>query len=256
MSKFQNRPNRLSRFPLDSSAMRPLSTLDVLSIWERGETQDPVDRPLGLLLAACAETEPASLDELSIGERDTRLLRLRELTFGPRLAGVFDCPDCDGCLELELDVGQMSGTQPSSAPLFLEHSGYQIEFRLPNSRDLRAARAASDPACARVILFERCTKCPLPLSEAPAEVIEAVASAMSLADPQGDVRIALECPICSCSWEEVFDIASFLWDEVRALAMRTVQEVHQLAFAYGWSEADIVAMSPRRRHIYLGVLAE
>ncbi|MEG9436334.1 hypothetical protein JAO29_09175 [Edaphobacter sp. HDX4] len=209
-----------------------------------------------LLLAACAETEPASLDELSIGERDTRLLRLRELTFGPRLAGVTDCPNCDGRLELEFDVGQMNAIQPSSAPRFLEHSGYEIEFRLPNSHDLRAARAVSDAAYARVILFERCTKCPLPLDEAPAEVIEAVASAMSLADPQGDLRIALECPICRCSWEEIFDIASFLWHEVRALAMRIAYEVHQLASAYGWSEVDIVAMSSRRRQIYLEMLAE
>jgi hypothetical protein len=236
--------------------MRSLSTLNVLSVWERGETQDPVDRPLGLLLAAGAETEPASLDELSIGERDTLLLRLRELTFGPRLAGVTDCPECDGLLELEFNVGQLSATQPSSAPLFLEHSGYEMEFRLPNSRDLRAARVAPDAAAARVILFERCIKGPLRPVKFPAEVIESVASAMSLADPQGDMRIALECPFCSCSWEEVFDIASFLWNEVRALAMRTAHEVHQLASAYGWSEADIVAMSSRRRQIYLGMFTE
>jgi hypothetical protein len=138
----------------------------------------------------------------------------------------------------------------------LEHSGHQIEFRLPNSLDLRAASVACDAASARMILFERCTKGSLPPGEVPAEVIESVASAMSLADPQSDMRIALECPICSCSWEEIFDIASFLWNEVRALAMRTVHEVHKLASAYGWSEADILAMSSSRRRIYMGMLSE
>ncbi len=51
-----------------------------------------------------------------------------------------------------------------------------------------------------------------------------------------------------------FDIVSFLWNELNAWAIRTLREVHILASAYGWSETDILAMSPWRRQFYLEVL--
>ena len=53
------------------------------------------------------------------------------------------------------------------------------------------------------------------------------------------------------SWQLTLDIVSFLWSEISSLAKRHLREVHTLAWAYGWSEADILAMSPARRQFYL-----
>jgi hypothetical protein len=85
----------------------------------------------------------------------------------------------------------------------------------------------------------------------PADVLGAVEDQMAAADPQADVRLALSCPACGHQWQEVFDIVSFLWGEVQAWALRLLREVHTLASAYGWSEADILALSPQRRQMYL-----
>ena len=38
-------------------------------------------------------------------------------------------------------------------------------------------------------------------------------------------------------------------------AKRLLGEVHQLARAYGWPEATILAMSSRRRHFYLELVS-
>ena len=39
-----------------------------------------------------------------------------------------------------------------------------------------------------------------------------------------------------------------------AWALRTLAEVHRLASAYGWREQDILALSPARRQLYLGMV--
>ena len=50
---------------------------------------------------------------------------------------------------------------------------------------------------------------------------------------------------------ESFDIVSFFWSELTAWSIRILDHVHRLASAYGWSEADILTMTPSRREMYL-----
>jgi hypothetical protein len=74
---------------------------------------------------------------------------------------------------------------------------------------------------------------------------------MERADPQSNLQFSLTCPACGHCWEAAFDIVSFLWSEIHSWAQRTLRMVHLLARSYGWQEADILAMSPTRRQIYL-----
>ncbi len=74
---------------------------------------------------------------------------------------------------------------------------------------------------------------------------------MEEADPQGNVQLALDCPACGHRWLQAFDILTYLWREIDDWAQRTLREVHLLASAYGWSEQAILALSARRRHMYL-----
>ena len=85
----------------------------------------------------------------------------------------------------------------------------------------------------------------------PAETLEVVASRMAALDPQADVRLALDCPGCGHRWEPELDVAGHVLAEIDAHATRLLAEVHGLARAYGWSEGDILALSPRRRRRYL-----
>jgi hypothetical protein len=88
----------------------------------------------------------------------------------------------------------------------------------------------------------------------PAHVREAVVGRIAEHDPQADTQLSLTCPGCDHRWQALFDIVSFFWSELEALAIRVLREVHLLASAYGWREEDILAMSPPRRQLYLGMV--
>jgi hypothetical protein len=85
----------------------------------------------------------------------------------------------------------------------------------------------------------------------PSHVAAAIAREMAVADPGADVELDLTCPACEHRWQAVFDIAGFLWKEIQAWAQRALRDVHCLARAYGWREADVLALTPTRRQIYM-----
>lgn len=239
--------------------MRALSTPELLNIWERGLFQSPIQQALMLLSAACSDTQPDALAKLSIGQRDARLLTLREWTFGSQLVGLVTCPSCNERLELTFstaDLRVMSEAEPMET-LSLNVAGYELCFRLPNSLDLAAVANHKDLVAAQQLLLERCLSTaqhngePISVDQLPADVVNAIVERVARADPQGDVQLALSCPQCSYQWQVSFDIVSFFWSEINAWAHRILKEVHNLASAYGWREADILALSPWRRQYYL-----
>src|SRR5215472_12050394 len=63
-------------------AMHGVSSVRLLEAWERASTQPPALRAITLLSVAYDEESADRLATLSMGQRDARLLRLREQTFG------------------------------------------------------------------------------------------------------------------------------------------------------------------------------
>jgi|SRR5215218_488801 len=238
--------------------MRPLSAHDLLQVWEVGEDQSPVDRALTILAAACPELTPDELAALSVGQRDARLLSLRERTSGPRLNCFAECPQCAERLEFDVAVADLRvAAEPDEGAWELVAENFVLRFRLPDSRDLAAAAGCPDQSAARDLLVQRCVLqagrdgVSIACSELPAEIISALARRMVECDPQAEVLLDLRCPECAHGWQVLLDIAGFFWTELSAQARRLLNEVRSLALVYGWREADILAMSARRRQYYL-----
>ena len=235
-------------------------------MWENGLRQGPVDRALGLLEAVYPEQSAETLAGLSIGERDARLLRVRQVLFGPRITSTMLCPRCSERLEWESEVAELcvNGGKTSTTELCVEAEAYRLRFRLPNSRDLAALSAGTDRSNdSRTQLLGRCLLEastsegePLQIEQLPETALQAMVWEMDRADPQSNLQIGLTCPACGHGWEGLFDIVSFLWAEINHWAERTLRTVHLLARAYGWREADILAMSPTRRQIYLEMASQ
>ncbi|MEM9118712.1 MAG: phage baseplate protein [Cyanobacteria bacterium P01_F01_bin.56] len=238
--------------------MRALSVPDLLAVWERGLAQSPTERALLMLATACPDLSVQELAKLSIGQRDDRLLTLREWAFGSQLVSIVDCPNCGDRLELDFTIADIR--VPSSPDVATEHSleveGYRVKFRLPNSEDLTAI-ATQDPQTAPQLLLKRCLlettaqKSTPPFDQLPETVLNDVVAQMALADPQAEIKLAVTCPGCGHAWKSVFDIVAYFWEELNVWALRLLREVHILASAYGWREADILAMHPYRRQLYL-----
>jgi uncharacterized protein (UPF0212 family) len=229
--------------------MHALSATELLSVWESGSSQIPLRRALAMIAAACPEVSSDSLASLTIGQRDARLLALREAMFGAELTGITDCPQCGEKIELSFNCSDIrqQGEIESAAELAVQSNGREVRFRLPTSADLLAVNSSEQ-------LLERClldrgnnlTK----------DLFLAVVEKMSSADPMADIHLALNCPNCAHKWEAAFDIVAFLWREISAAARRLLREVHTLASAYGWTEPEILSLSPARRRVYLEMATE
>src|SRR5689334_22440382 len=84
--------------------MRALSAQEIIGVWELSQHQTPIDKALTILAIACPDRSPEELAALSIGQRDLRLLLVRERTIGPSLQSVTECPHCHERLEFGTTV--------------------------------------------------------------------------------------------------------------------------------------------------------
>jgi len=218
-----------------------------------------IRRALILLAVMNPERSAEVWARVSIGERDRRLLQMREELFGDSLETMAVCPKCSERLELSFSTSDVLVSAPAGARedgLVVEASGYEVTCHLPTSADLLHITQSTGPDLHEAML-KRCVEVarlggePLDRAALPDEIVSIVIDKMSKADPQADVQVEMACPACSHRWSLSFDILSYLWSEIEDWAQRLLLDVHTLASAYGWSEADILTMSPRRRRIYL-----
>lgn len=247
--------------------MQALSAASLLALWESGLGLDSPSRAQLLLAAALPEQQRADLANFSIGERDYYLLQVRQLLFGTQMINIAQCPNCQERVEWESKTTDLllagEGKYPIAKCLSIQHDSYQIVFRLPKFQELawlfQQTPAISTPqelllqSC--VLEVRKANDEVIPFAELPLISQQAVLEAMEAADPLARIDLDLSCPACGCQWQALFDITSFLWAETQAWAERTLRSVHLLAKAYGWSELDILAMTPTRRQLYLGMVA-
>lgn len=228
--------------------MRGLTNSEFLQLWERGSGLHPLDRALLALGAAFPET-PAIAD-WPLGRRNAALAELRHACFGPAMRGWVACPRCGERLEFEMDARRLIAEFDDGArsPTVLVKGQ---SFRLPTSRDLaRVASAANEDGAARLLLQQCCVDGSKGAEWADQD-LEDIGKQLSLADPLAETRLELRCATCGNEWEESLDLGNYLWAEIEASARRLLMEVHMLAAAYGWSEAEILGLSERRRALYL-----
>jgi len=233
--------------------MRSPSSEEILAIWEAALAEHPLDR--ALTIAAAFSGQPkCTVAQLPVGMRDSLLFQARERVFGSRLDMYAECPSCKGSLEFAVAIDHLplspcgESEIAGAAGMVYETAG-GVAYRLPNSFDLAAIAATTDPGEAERILVRRCiVRDDIELNErAVAEVNRAIAEH----DAGGDLELAVTCPGCGERWDLILDIASCFWRELNSYVKRLVSEVDILARAYGWPERDILNLTPARRAIYL-----
>jgi hypothetical protein len=250
---------------------------DLLATWEAGLSADDGRRAVLLLALAHPAVEVDELLGVTVGARDTELLALRRALFGDQMALRTDCPDCGVDMEFELDVDTLidvglataapDGPHGESRPLCegsdlphdVEIDEWRVRFRLPTQADLLAAAAGptADAGEARWTLLARCvleaTRSgeAVDITDLPSVAQERVAEAAAAADPAADIRLNVPCLDCGRQAKPMLDVVVYLWAELDAWARATLLDVHLLAATYGWTEGDVLALSPLRRQHYL-----
>jgi hypothetical protein len=234
----------------------------LLATWEAGLAAGSVSRALLLHAAARPAAPTAELLAVPVGERDADLYELRAALFGDRMNVCVTCGRCAEEMEFDLAARRIAATEGASCDeLTVEHGEWTVRFRLPTAGDLTAAGTAP-AARSAALLVERCVLTAHRAGEAveagqlPEDVRQRVAAAAAAADPRADITLRAACPSCGHQAAAELDIASYLWTELDAWARGTLLDVHLLATAYGWSEPEILALSPLRRRYYLELCAD
>lgn len=233
--------------------MRALADPELLALWEHGAARHALDRSALLAAAARPDWPTDTVVDRPLGAVNASLLRLRAASFGPRIDGHVDCPQCGQRMSFALDTrmllqGAAGGDGPAS-----DTAVAGLRVRAPSLRDLAAVAAEADAARAARALLARCTLAG-DASRLDEQALASVDAALEQLDPQADLALALQCPDCGHAGSAQLDPGTLLWDALEARAQALLAEVHHLASAYGWTEEQVLALGPARRARYLAMV--
>jgi hypothetical protein len=233
------------------------SAARLLDVWDAARGLVMPRRAKMLVALACPSLPDATIVDLPLGHRDSLLLSWRRLLLGDTIDGVAQCPKCAETVETQFSPAALAMTAGAAVDTAgeLDLAGQRVRYRLPTVADAIAlaetTRADGRALLARCIIGADGDA--LPDSALPESALVEIADRIAQADPCADILLDLTCPSCAHRWSAPFDTVAVLWAEIDAWAQRTLHEVVAIAGSFGWSEADILALSPQRRADYLAL---
>jgi hypothetical protein len=237
----------------------PLPTeRQLLDMWERGFAAPASVRARALLTLAEHAVTPEDQRALTLGERERALLSLRRALLGSHVSALADCPHCGERHDVAFDVDAVLGSAPAEIAdtVSLSHDGVDLVVRPLTVGDYEAAarlgnaRAAAELLATRCVIDARRGEEQLDPADLPETTRYLIGDALSEADPLCHLTTDLQCANCGEGWSATLDAAAYLWRELHVWAERLLHEVDVLASAYGWTEDDVLRLSPWRRAAY------
>lgn len=239
-----------------------LSASELVAVVDAASSADPAEQGRALLALALPDPSDERLDTTALEVRDAWLLELRCATFGQTLKARIACPRCQTRLALEIPRESIPLPEPradclSAPPVRVSHGELVIDARSPDGDALERAARCPDTASARASLIASCVTVRSASGEAldveslDEETLERVGEALAAAQPGVEVALDLSCASCGHLWNPVLDVLLFFWRELSTTSVQVLDEVHELASAYGWSEEQILGLSSRRRRQYV-----
>jgi hypothetical protein len=232
----------------------------LLVLWERALGQPAGIRDDVLLGALAQGAEPPR----TLSERNARLIEIHACLFGRDVALISHCPACGAvaqftgdCAALTRQLADEMSTSDEGPPHRLETQGHLVEFRLPDAADVKSASTEDAEGDFVWHLLGRCVlTCTrdgagVSVRELPEPVLDALSERMEALAPGASVSFAVTCPHCDARWIAPLDVGQLVWQKVQAAAEHLLFEIDALARAYGWTELDVLRLSPLRRAAYL-----
>jgi hypothetical protein len=226
----------------------------LLAVWEDASAV-PACAVGAVVLGRCGAVDPEGVLDLPLSVVASLLAQVWTATFGPVAECLVGCPGCDAQLEVNLPFDVLAAVPARPASSVVGTTGLTV--RCPATRDLLAVAAVPDAADA---LLARC------LADAAGDPVHAAglapevrteveATAQVLAGAAA-VVVTAPCPGCGAAVRVDVDPAELLWQRLRAEVPAVLAAVADLAAAFGWSEADVLALSPARRAAYLDLVRQ
>lgn len=224
---------------------------------------EAVSMVLSQLISQIGESEanPEMMSELSVADRTYALMQLG-LSLGYSQYWRSDiCHACDEQFDVSIDLSAVEiGTRPETFPeMRIEASLGPLILRAPTGADQSAICDIDSNEQACTELLARCLRTEggdgvdiQRLTKRDVELIEAALDELALGVP---LVATAACPNCGC--ENSVPFAADQW--LSRFSGELLDQVHEIAVSYHWSEAEILSLSRERRLSYLrrlGVLGQ
>lgn len=192
---------------------------------------------------------PERLDALTLGDRTRLMLAVLVASYGAPVELLLSCGSegCDETYELPLDVRAiLEGASVAPDSFAFQVGDAEVSVTLPTGADMIAlAKTATTTSAA---LFARCAPGSTP------DMWEGIENEMARRDPFAEVYFATTCDACGAEVRGLLDPLVLVNNEMRSYG-NVMVEIDRLARSYGWSDAQLGAMTAHRRRLYLAALA-
>ncbi len=237
--------------------------------FESGENSRPV--LITRLLSACLRRSDGTtysdheIWHWSLKERLQGLLAIVVSTRGQYLKLQVKCTqaDCHELIEFELDPAGFIQPEPSS-PLFCRPDPEtELELRLPNGLDqLNWINNLDDTTdnwfskMASSLVSRVNGEIPSQRFQVSENWLDSIGKALEQHDDLMTFEIKTSCPACGEDLLIDLDLEEKLLEMLSTEQKLLLKQIHRLALAYHWTEADIVALPKKRRQYYLAQIDE
>jgi len=224
--------------------------------------------------------------EASVAERDRVYAALCRSLFGDRVEARAVCDGCGEAYELGFELSSLERARPvaTSDAGDVAIEGTSTRVRPPTVGELEAwgdavfeqfrahcvvregapeeTKSAADPADSGdksaadpADSGDKSAADPADPADPTDEVDEVddetLDSALEAAAPLLDVHLEAPCPACGRARRERFEIGAWLMSGLQRERRVTLQELHVLARAYGWSLESLLALTRSQRHAFV-----
>lgn len=241
-----------------SYGFRPLTGAVELGIAEAWAESSSVPAAVTAALSAAIDEiggnvpDTATVRSLSVGDRQFLVRKLAGHLGCSRVWLASACTVCGESFDFAVDQAELPAKPASPRPVECASSIGPLTVRPPTGADQEAV-AESEDAEAVQLLIERCVRRHgEPLTDEQVDQVlaadfVALDEAFSSCSPEVTTVVTAVCPECDASSEIRID--PYLLFDARAEDLLT--DVHTVASAYHWSEAEILALPRARRMQYL-----
>lgn len=225
----------------------------LMSTWEAALAQ-PVATRTATLVAVLREgaDDPLALD---VGTREHDALRLAARVAGAALDAETICAQCGERMEICVPLAALQFVPTGIAEV--RDGAWQIGLRVPDTRDVLAALDFPAGEASEAALFSRCVTSARYNGEArtatdlPAALRAQCEARLDALAPLANLTLDLVCPACGAADAVPLDAGAFVFERMRHWVEDQLDDIARLCRAYGWREADVLAMSAWRRSFYL-----
>lgn len=233
--------------------MGELSAIQLIDLWQPGAAQPPHAQLEPVVAAAAGPGVEIGTDTL--GRRNQRLLDLHRKLTRRAMEARTRCGACgtDNEFEVPAEAILASPAPSPTATVEIRSHGKRLRCRLPTMADLRVVHGLPREQAQRK-LASLCVVAGNAAGLTKSAIARLDAKFEAL-DPAARIVLDLNCAECGGRLRVLVDVAEIVAVTLDQLVEKAMREVHVLASAYGWSEADILNLPPARRGRYLTLVA-